>query len=193
MRAGDVAERPARGDADRPYWLGFSQPQWLSLLLTGGVVGAELAGRLPLSRWHLAIFAFLVASMIAISLRRRLQKMPDFQLLHPRHIRQVAGAMKSVCTSTDSSDVHLRGEATVVRIACTSLGIQISGNEIHCATERIFHYTLSCRDEPMTERRAKVVANLIRRLNGVAGSEKLVAGTQGVFHFLICSPAVTNL
>jgi len=191
--AGRFAFEFARGDADRPYWVGFSQAQWLALLLTGGVVWAELAARLTLSRWHLAIFAFLVASMLATSLRRRLQRMPDFQLLHPRHIRQVAGAMKSVCTSNDSSDVHPRGEATVVRIACTSLGIQISGDEIHCATERIFHYTLSCRDEPMTERAAKVVASLIRRLNGVAGSEKLVTGTQGVFHFLICAPAVAGL
>jgi hypothetical protein len=182
----------ARGDADRPYWLGFSQPQWLSLLLTGGAVLAELAGVLPLSRWHLATFASLVATVIAVSLRRRFQRTPTFRLLHPRHIQQVANAVKALCASGGHTIATPDKTFTVVGVASTSLGIQISGGRIDHGAERVYHYTLSSAGEAMTEGTARSLSGLIRRLNGVAGSDKLIAGAHGVFHLLICAPEVTN-
>jgi hypothetical protein len=182
----------ARGDAHRPYWLGFSQPQWLSLLLTGGAVWAELAGVLPLSRWHLATFASLIMIVIAVSLKRRFQRTPTFRLLHPRHIQQVANAVKTLCAPAGHAIAEPDKTFTVVSVASTSLGVQISGGQIDRGAERVYHYTLSSAGEAMTEGTARTLAGLIRRLNGVAGSDKLIAGAQGVFHLLISVPEVTS-
>jgi hypothetical protein len=182
----------ARGDADRPYWLGFSQPQWLSLLLTGGVVWAEHTGRLPLSRWHLVTFASLIVVVVAVSVRRRFQRTPTFRLLHPRHIQQVANAVKALCASGGHTIAEPDKTFTVVSVVSTSLGVQISGGQIDRGAERVYHYALSSAGEPMTERTARSLARLIRRLNGAAGFDTLIAGANGVFHFLICVPEVTN-
>jgi len=182
----------ARGDADRPYWLGFSQPQWLSLVLTGGVVMAELTSSLPFSRWHLAAFASLVATVIAVSLKRRSQRTPTFRLLHPRHIQQVANAVKALCASGGHTIAAPDKTFTVVAVASTSLGIQISGGQIDRGAERVHHYTLSSAGDPMTERTARSLAGLIRRLNGAAGSDNLIAGAHGVFHLLISVPEATS-
>jgi hypothetical protein len=182
----------ARGDADRPYWLGFSQPQWLSLLLTGGVVWAERAGRLPFSQWHLATLACLVATVIAVSLKRHFQRTPTFRLLHPQHIEQVANAVKASGASADHAIAEPDKTFTVVSVASTSLGIQISGGQIDHGAERVYHYTLSSAGEAMTEGRARSLARLIRRLNGMAGSDKLIAGAHGVFHLLIAVPEMAT-
>src|ERR1700687_4537897 len=186
--AGRFAFEFARGDADRPYWLGFSQPQWLSLVLTGGVVLAEMAGILPFSQWHLAAFASLVATVIAVSLKRRFQRTPTFRLLHPRHIQQVANAVKALCASGGHTIAPPDKTFTVVAVASTSLGVQISGGQIDGGAERVYHYTLSSAGERMTERTARSLSGLIRRLNGKAGSDQLIAGAHGVFHLLISVP-----
>jgi len=174
----------ARGDADRSYWLGFSQPQWLSLFLTSGIVWAELAGALPVVRWHVAVFILLVAALAAVSMKRHIQATSEFQLLHPRHIKQVANALRSTSTSTERSAVWSHGQTTVVSIASTSLGIRISGSEAGSGEERMYHYTISAEKE-LTEQAAKLLARLIRRLKGAAGPQRLIAGSQGVFHLLV--------
>lgn len=182
----------ARGDADRPYWLGFSQAQWLSLLLTGGVVWAEVAGVLPLSRWHLAAFVSLVAIMITVLLKRRLQRTPTFQLLHARHIQQVATAVKMLSATPEPARAVRDESVTVVSVASTALDVQISGGIVNQGKARVYHYTLSSRNEPMKESVARVLANLLRRLNGVAASEKLIAGNHGIFHCLIHAEATSR-
>jgi hypothetical protein len=60
----------ARGDADRPYWRGFSQPQWLSLACAAAVAAAAAAGVVPWHPWDAAA-ALLVISACLIALRRR--------------------------------------------------------------------------------------------------------------------------
>jgi prolipoprotein diacylglyceryltransferase len=174
----------ARGDADRSYWLGFSQPQWLSLLLIGGVVRAELSGYLPSVRWHIGVFGFLVVTMIGVSAKRRMQKSLKFQLLHARHIQEVAGALDALCTSEGESEWQTAGQ-TVVAIASTSLGIRISGGEIGGGDGHVCHYAFSSRGSVLTERSARTLADLVRRLKNTDGHAKLIAGGQGVFHLLI--------
>jgi hypothetical protein len=180
----------ARGDADRPYWLGFSQPQWLSLFLTGGVSWAESAGILPLFRWHIVTFAALAVAMLAISLKRHFDSASGFQLLHPRHIRQLASAMRSMSAvehATTGPD-----EPMVVSMASTSLGIQISAGTVDQKNERIYHYAISGGNPQLSARAARTLLGMIRKLNGVAGTEKQLAGGNGVFHLLIRTPVETN-
>jgi hypothetical protein len=62
-----------RGDTPRPYFRGFSEAQWTSLLVTWVVVAAEFSGILPLSSWHLGVSACLTLAIVAIVLGRRLE------------------------------------------------------------------------------------------------------------------------
>ena len=182
--AGRFAFEFARGDADRPYWLGFSQAQWLSLLLTGGVVWLEHAGVVPFSRWHLAVFALLAVAMIAVSLQRRLREAPAFELLHPRHFREIAQALESISAS-QASPAYASAPSAAIPVVCTSLGIQISGSQI--ANQETFarHYTFSCRRGLMSETAARIFTRSILQLQPCAGRGELLQGRKGTFHILI--------
>ncbi len=178
----------ARGDADRSYWLGFSQPQWISLILTTGIVAAEQTSSLPFVRWHVAVLALLLTTMPAVAIRRRLQTISAFQLLHPKHIRQVASAMAAVCAVSDRPLSFQERRPAVISMARTSLGIRISGSQIRHGDECVYHYTLSSERGAMTERVARILAKLIRCLNGRALSEQLIAASSGVFHVVVTAP-----
>ena len=82
-----------RGD-ERPYYGGFSRPQWISLFLMVGVVWAELADILAFHGWHVGVTAFVILIMICVSLRRRFRKTPKHELLHPCHVKEVAEAVE---------------------------------------------------------------------------------------------------
>lgn len=58
-----------RADYGRPYWRGFSEAQWTSLVLMSGTVAAEWQGRLPFSPWHTALWASVGLGMPALTLR----------------------------------------------------------------------------------------------------------------------------
>lgn len=190
-----------RGDPDRSYLWGFSQPQWISLLLMCGVVWAEMAGVLPFHLWHIAATACLALAMVAISLVRRFSRTARHRLLHPRHVKEVAEAVALV--SSPATEAKAASQWTVlprrnsmpapVHIGFTSLGIQISGGKVSGAGGNIYHYTLSCRDGSMTEETARVLARLILRLRQVTGSSELKGGNLNVFHLLIHPPTESGL
>src|SRR5882672_9437642 len=180
-----------RGDPGRSYLWGFSQPQWISLLLMCGVVWAEMAGVLPLHLWHVAATACLALAMVAVGLARRYSRTDRHRLLHPSHVREVAEAMSLVpipATETKAAGqwtVLPRKNSIPVHIGCTSLGVQISGGKVGGAGGDTYHYTLSCRDGGMTEEAARILAGLILQLRRVTGASELVKGNRDVFHLLI--------
>jgi hypothetical protein len=180
-----------RGDPDRSYLWGFSQPQWISLLLMCGVVWAEMAGVLPFHTWHVAATACLALAMIAVGLARRFSRTARHRLLHPRHVREVAEAMSLI--SSPATETKPTGQWTVlprnnpipVHIGCTSLGVQISGGKVGGAAGDTYHYTISCRDGAMTEGVARILAGLIFQLRRATEAGALVKGDRDVFHLLI--------
>src|SRR4030095_14367841 len=89
-----------RGDPERPYYWGFSQPQWISLILMLVIVVAELSGGLPFHTWHIGATAMMVVTMIAVFAKRRFQKIAKHRLLHPHHVKEVAEAVESVSNLT---------------------------------------------------------------------------------------------
>ena len=164
-----------RGDVERPYLLGFSEAQWISMTLMCVIVVAELYGVLPFQLWH-ALATFCVAGTITVvALRRRLQKTPVHQLLHPYHIKEVAELLKQV-TDITSMDIDVRR---------TSLAIQLSASMIKGETGNIRHYTLSQQQGDMTEETSKILAKLIVQLKHPFNSYKVIMGRQGIFHLLI--------
>lgn len=60
-----------RGDSNRPYYHGFSQPLWISPILMLLALCLEIIEALPFAFWHFAATAFLGVTMIAVALHRR--------------------------------------------------------------------------------------------------------------------------
>jgi Prolipoprotein diacylglyceryl transferase len=175
-----------RGDPERPYYWGFSQAQWISLLLMCGVVSAELSGVLPFYLWHTVATAFIVLLIISISVRRHYQNTPNYQLGHPRHIKEVAEALQMVSHYAAESTANKTLEPIPhIHVARTSLGIRISGSPISGEAGSIRHFALSSQNGMMTEEAAGIVADLIHKLKYPSESLKLIRGNRGVFHLLI--------
>lgn len=182
-----------RGDPDRSYLWGFSQPQWISLLLMCGVVSAEITGALPFHLWHAGATVGLALAMIAIGLRRRFQPTAKHQLLHPRHVKQVAEAIAMAPRS--SAETTATGQWTImprrnsaparVNMACTSLGIRISAGKTPGAAGDTYHYAFSSQDRDMTEETARILAQLVLQLKRSTDSGEFMKGNQDVFHLLI--------
>jgi len=178
-----------RGDPDRPYYRGFSQPQWISLILMVGVAWAEFFGILPFHTWHIGATIVLAVTMIAISVKRYLQKTAKYHLLHARHIREVAEAIILASNlETHNAIVFGRDSAPVnIHLGYTSLGIQISSGEISGAAGVIGHYALSCRNGALSEEAARTLSKLILQLKRASVSIEFIKGNRGVFHLLIRS------
>lgn len=179
-----------RGDASRHYVWGFSEAQWTSLLLISVLVWEELSGNLSFHAWHVGAFACLALVMISVALTRRLKRTITHRLLHPRHVREVAEAVRIDSRSaTEQRDGS--GESTAypeVHVSNTSLGIWISVGRIGTGEGCVDHYTLSCRHGAMSDDTARSLARLILQLRHLPASGDLVKGSQGVFHLLMPSP-----
>jgi len=131
--------------------------------------------------------------MIVIALRRNLQEMMKFQLLHPRHVEEIARAIEVV--SSEATEVTASHVWTVlpklesiqreIHVAGTSLGVQMSASRIRGAGDSIDHFAISQRDGEMTEATARILARLILQLKRATGPGQVVTGNRGVFHLLI--------
>lgn len=179
----------ARGDSERPYFGGFSEAQWTSLFLAIGVVCAEYGKIIPANTWHRWIPLCLATSMIVVSLARRLQKTSRFNLLHPRHVRELAEAIKvavgaSRYPMTRNSLLGLKPEAAVTHLAYTSLGIRISAGDIIQPNHCLRHYTLSKETDSLTAGSARLLAELIAHLNQASCRFELLECDSGVFHLI---------
>jgi hypothetical protein len=171
----------ARGDAERPYWHGFSQPQWISLILTSCVALAEWRGYLPFQAWHAGAAVVTTFLMCAVSTWRRFGNTRRFRLLHPQHVREIARQRISLFSRP--------GIPAEIRVARTSLGVQFSGGEIRGAERGVRHYSFSFPHEPNEEQAARLMAQLMTKLEGAraqgAPSPRLLPGNGGVFHLVI--------
>jgi hypothetical protein len=181
-----------RGDPERPYLWGFSEAQWISLLLLGLVTGAELSGALPLYPWHIGASAGVLATMIAIGIARRVRKNATHRLLHPHHVAEIAAAVacescRSMARTSFGTPVHHQAcDSPQVPLRCTSLGVQISGGAIRSEAGYVRHYAISSQDGSMTEKSARALSQLILHMKPATGSVELLQGNrQDVFHLLI--------
>ena len=177
----------ARGDPERPYYWGFSQPQWISLILMLVIVWFELSGGLLFHAWHIAATTMIVVTMIAVSVKRRFQKIAKYRLLHPHHVKEVAEAVESVSSlATEGTAIpEWTFAPTAVHVGSTSLGIQISASKIRNASSCIHHYAFSSQNGIMAEVTAKTLAGLILQLKYPSSNNEIIQGNHGVYHLLI--------
>ena len=157
----------ARGDGARASWAGVSEAQWISAALALAVAGAERAGWLPSSPFHLGLAAALVAALCALLIWRRRSGSPH-RLLEPDHVAEVAQAV-----------ADQRGPGAV-RVYTTSLGVRIStGGD---GTDVRF-YTLS----GIGAAGASALASLILLLRPPAAGpvrRALIEARPGLFHLV---------
>jgi hypothetical protein len=165
----------ARGDAGRPYLLGFSEAQWTSLATVVAVTAAEAAGLLPGLAWPAAaVAAALAVAMAVITVRRRRAQVPRHRLLHARHVDEIAQALAAP-----------PGSARVPDVRTTSCGIRVSAGEAHPAEGIVGHYALSSAGDGMDAATARRLAGLIVLLRHPGSEHDVVEGQHGVFHVLI--------
>ena len=183
-----------RGDPERPYYWGFSQPQWISLILMLFAISAELGGMLPYYSWHVITTVLMVLATITISLKRRFQKTPKFQLRHPRHVKEVAQALEMTSKSAAETPVASNGKfvPAAIPISCTSQGIRISAGKINNKVGCIHHYTFSHKNKTMTDEMAKILAKLILQLKHLSCSYEMGSRNQGIYHLLIHPSSQTD-
>jgi hypothetical protein len=176
-----------RGDTDRPYTFGFSQGQWLSFWLMSIFIWGELTGRIPYQSWHGVTLTSLVAMMVLVTMHRKFDASRRFNILHPHHACEVAGALESLSTNSQSQSAGYRSSHGFKKtsVASTSLGIQISGGRTGNKTAIADHYTLSQRGHDLNRATALLLARLIQKLKREPDAFQLLAGDRGTFHLVL--------
>jgi prolipoprotein diacylglyceryltransferase len=164
-----------RGDPARPYRAGFSEGQWTSLLLMLVVVGAELAGAMPVHLWHLAATGLVITAMVAVAIRRDTR----YRLLNPNHVKELADGLDLLGTrARDGRHVDL---------VSTSTGLRFSAGQLETDDGPVHHYALSTSDGTLSESDARTVAGLIGLVHHHEVPGKVWPGRAGVFHVLVPS------
>ena len=176
-----------RGDPERRYLLGFSEPQWISFWLLCFVVYAEFAGLLIYHPWHAAVAASMGLTMMAVFLTRRHRKSSKHRLLNPKHVKAIAEALERLSLAVSEGTGLIRQDMTHVSIPyeCTSLGIRISASKVESPEGFAHLYGLSSENGTMTQEEAATITELILQLRYASAMNELIAGKQGVFHLLI--------
>jgi hypothetical protein len=175
-----------RGDPERPYYKGFSQPQWISALLMCFAVAFELSGGLPFHVWHAIAVVIILSIMMTIALMQRFQINTKYQLLCAQHIREVAEEIFPVINQP--TDILIENFIPKkMHVGCTSLGIRISVGKIEYETYDIEHYTLSLRNGKMNQGTARILIKLIIQLRHSTNQYEIIQGNQGIYHLLIHS------
>jgi prolipoprotein diacylglyceryltransferase len=179
----------ARGDAVRLYLIGFSQAQWTSLILVCLVVSGELTGRLPLHRAHPIVAVGLCGALLLVAVTRARDGVGRFRLLHPRHVKEIAEALEHL--SPNAHDPHhtsRKPSAPNITVARTSLGILLSADAVSTPRGTVEHWAISSEDGALDDAAARLLAELIARLQNVGEDWRLVDGREGVFHIVTTGP-----
>jgi prolipoprotein diacylglyceryltransferase len=161
----------ARGDVERPSWLGLSEGQWTALGMGMAVAIAERTGLLPPSAWHGAGAGALAGAAVVVILRHRSARM-----LSPAHVAEIARAVRAAPLAP--AKVH---------VATTSLGLRLSASVFPKGPEGRAHL---CTMSGVDGRKARTVARLLRLLcarPGGGARSVLVETRPGLFHLIVTS------
>lgn len=169
----------ARADLGRPYYGGFSEAQWISLILTLVISTMEVAGWLPFAAWHPLVAAALALSMATVALARKVRGGDGHRIVEPAHVEEIARALQAEAAEAPFG-VPGRGPAVVT----TSLGYRLSAGVTVAPDGTIWHWTLSTEGGPLRESSAEAFAAVFRRLWAGAGIEVVRGGRDDVVHFV---------
>jgi hypothetical protein len=172
-----------RGDAARPYWWGFSQAQWISLLLAIAVLTAERARIVPAAPWHWIAAAALLVSLVLAIVWRHFDRSQQFELLQPRHVEEIIGALRLVKLGSRQPDSE-PGEMPVIHVAETSLGYRFSTGRSSVGPNVVAHYTVSRTNGALSLKAGQVLSRLIAHLEQRRENVQVIRGDSGVLHLI---------
>src|SRR5205085_10040331 len=86
-----------------------------SVLLMCAVILAELSGILSFQPWHGLATLCVICTMIAVAVKRRFQKTPVHQLLHPYHMKEVAEILQQATPSRQPVGADLSRPSPIYR------------------------------------------------------------------------------
>lgn len=155
-----------RGDAVRRYWHGLSEAQWTSIAVASAMSAMAAAGWVPGLAEHAA--ATGVLAVAALLLTRRASRTTG-DLLHPRHVRELARLFPG---ARDGSPA----------VAVTSFGVRLSAG----LTDGTRHYTVTRSGRALDDDEAERLARVIVWLGG--GGRRpahLVRGQASAVHVLL--------
>lgn len=180
-----------RGDPDRPYYLGFSEAQWISIVLMGAVVVGEWRHPGPFFVWQIMATAVVAATMPGLGFARDPRRLARHRILNPSHIREIMQAVEAVSATANESSPVSRwdpGPALIPKTR-TSLGIQITAGRIQDSSGFFRHYSFFCSEEKLTTEIAGILANLVLGLKHPDAAFELLEGKNGVFHLIVNPPS----
>jgi hypothetical protein len=176
-----------RGDAERPYWRGFSEAQWTTLALVQVTAALSLTGGLPCYGWHLAAAIVLPLAMAGIALYLRRHRVPVHRLCAAQHVREIAIGLHGI----EQRQRAPRAGSPGIPVVCTSLGLQISAGAVLRPGGVAQHYTLSATRAEAAEwlaidqHTAAVLGRLIRSLRQPGMPFTVEPGKHsGIFHII---------
>jgi len=169
----------ARGDVARRSFWGFSEGQWTSLILALAATCAERAGILPTSAWHWAAATAMAALMIFIGFWRHFDHSRKFEILDPRHVREIQSALFHLSLSLPNGNPP----GTPLHLVQTSLGFRLSAGRTMVESGVLRHFSLSKDDGSVSLRQARILSRLITSLERQQpDSLKVIPGRTGIFH-----------
>ena len=169
-----------RGDLEKKYYLGFSEPQWTAVILSCGVLILELIKILPLHAWHFFAAGSMMLVIIVLNILRVYKPLSFHQVLQPDHIAEVYQTVdwlkqQSMLLPVPVSGMPLSGT--------TSTGIRISLQDDHSGNNSICLH-LSHPKNQLRKSSAKIMARLIMRL-GKYEQYQLAERSGGAFELVI--------
>jgi Prolipoprotein diacylglyceryl transferase len=187
----------ARGDAERPFFLNFSEAQGTSVLLLWAIVVAQHFQFLPNSNWHVLAALLLTICLLFFALVLRITPSHRFQLHHPHHVRELAQALHqlSQLASPAPGSKSAAAPPAGINLFTTSCGIQLSGGALRESThnQNLHHYCLSASHTTLTKPEAQTLSTLIVRLLDLPRHAQLLERKPGIFHVFICYRELSNL
>jgi hypothetical protein len=162
----------ARGDQQRPFWMGLSEAQWTSLLLLAVVAVLGAGGVLPLEGWQVAaVSAAALALLTAMLIVRRTAW---GRLLHARHIHEIANALYAPASDLEA-----------IRVVTTSLGLRLSCSAVVGTSGPAMHYAISSQREHLRYADAARIADLIINIRHPGRPYQILPSTQRVYHIIV--------
>jgi hypothetical protein len=178
-----------RGDDARPYFLSFSEAQWISALLLSGIFLAGNLRILPAIFLLPKILTILYASVAAILFYRSLCNRQSHRLFSAGHVNEIARAVRTSQSwlASPHTDLSLSGVAEI-HLVETTQRLRVSLGRVHRFRHPVLHFSISWSERALAPRDARVFAQLLARLLHRAEPCHIVKTPRGVYHFLFSEP-----
>ncbi len=177
-----------RGDPERPYWRGFSEAQWTTLVLFITSIFFSLIGWLPFYYWHFGVVASLVVFMLILGLYRHSQTI--YKIKNPHHVSEIATGLGAI--NRERYNLKNNKDELGIPVHSTSLGVKISTGIIPTTNGELNIYTVSLSNfSKQEEKRLKFnprvvneIGKIIQTLQHHGKQFKVHQGKLNIYHLI---------